>query len=78
MRHERREAREAREAVELWVDTQQGRCNFFFLFSFMGLCKCLWEAPVGTIVESFKCCRVPRSWIYFYTALSFVCCKLLL
>ena len=43
-RHERREA------TVLWVDAQQGSCNFFFLFSFMGLCKCLWEAPVGTIV----------------------------
>ena len=52
-RHERREA------VELWVDARQGRRDSFpVFFSFGFMCKCLWEAPVGDIVESFKCWRV--------------------
>ena len=72
-RHERREA------DELWVGALQGsRDSFPVFFSFGFMCKCVWEAPVGDIVESFKCCRVPRIRVYFYTALSFVCCKLLL
>ena len=70
-RHERHERREA---VELRVDALQGSRNSFpVFFSFGFMCKCLWEAPVGDIVESFKCCRVPRIRVYFYTALSFVC-----
>ena len=50
--------------------------SFPVFFSFGFMCKCLWEAPVGIIIESSKCCRVfARSRVYFYTALSFVCCK---
>ena len=76
-RHERNEERtllERRKADELWVDAQQGsRDSFPVFFSFGFMCKCLWEAPVGDIVELYKCCRVPCSRLYFYTALSFVC-----
>ena len=53
------ERHERREAVELWVDALQGsRDSFPVSFSFGFMCKCLWEAPVGDTVESFKCCRV--------------------
>ena len=55
-RHERHERRKA---VELRVDALQGsRDSFPGFFSFGFICKCLWEAPVGDTVESFKCCRV--------------------
>ena len=75
-RHERSEAREAREARGYHAVGRraQGKLRLLFPLFFIGfMCKCLWEAPVGVIVQLYKCCRVSRRSGY----LPFALCLLL-
>ena len=74
-----REARayEAREtpAAKQRVDAKREVATpFSFPFSFIWvMCKCVCKAPVGDILDQFKCCRVfVYPGIFFY-CLSFVC-----
>ena len=46
--------------------------SFPVFFSFGFMCKCLWEAPVGFIIESSKCCRV-----FAFIRIFFALCLLL-
>ena len=50
--------------------------SFFFYLGFM--CKCVWEAPVGDILDQFKCCRVSAYPGIFFYCLSFLHCLLLI
>ena len=72
---EKRMLHERHEAVVLRVDALKGSRDFLSFFSSGFMCKCLWEAPVGDTLGSFKCCRVSA-----YSDISFfaLCCCLYL
>ena len=68
-------------AVVLWSTRSMEVATPFFFFYLGFMCKCLWEAPVGDTLGSFKCCRVSAySNIFILHCLSFAykylhCCK---
>ena len=64
---ERREARARSGRTEGRRAEGKSRLSFLSFFLLFGLCvNDCGEAPVGDIIEQFKCCRVPRRSDIFF------------